>query len=32
VLGGLFRRMWGMSNAQIERVFPNVVPRDLKLI
>jgi uncharacterized protein (DUF1501 family) len=32
VLGGLFRRMWGMSNAQIERVFPNAVPRDLKLI
>jgi uncharacterized protein (DUF1501 family) len=32
VLGGLFRRMWGMSNAQIETVFPNAVPRDLQLI
>jgi uncharacterized protein (DUF1501 family) len=32
VLGGLFRRMWGMSNAQIEQVFPNAEPRDLRLI
>ena len=32
VLGGLFRRMWGMSNAQIETVFPNAVPTDLNLI
>jgi uncharacterized protein (DUF1501 family) len=32
VLGGLFRRMWGMSNAQIETVFPNVAPTDLKLV
>jgi uncharacterized protein (DUF1501 family) len=32
VLGGLFRRMWGMSNAQIETVFPSVVPTDLRLI
>jgi uncharacterized protein (DUF1501 family) len=32
VLGGLFRRMWGLSNAQIETVFPNAVPRDLQLI
>jgi uncharacterized protein (DUF1501 family) len=32
VLGGLFRRMWGMSSAQIETVFPNAVPTDLNLI
>ena len=32
VLGGLFRRMWGLSSAQIETVFPNAVPRDLQLI
>jgi hypothetical protein len=32
VLGGLFRRLWGLSNAQLEKVFPSVVPRDLQLI
>jgi uncharacterized protein (DUF1501 family) len=31
VLGGLFRRMWDLSPAQLERVFPNVAPADLKL-
>jgi hypothetical protein len=32
VLGGLFQRMWGLSDAQLERVFPNAAPRDFKLI
>jgi uncharacterized protein (DUF1501 family) len=32
VLGGLFRRMWGMSNAQLATVLPNAVPTDLRLI
>jgi uncharacterized protein (DUF1501 family) len=31
ILGGLFRRMWDLSPAQLERVFPNVAPADLKL-
>lgn len=32
VLGGLFRTLWGLSNEQCERVFPQVNPIDLKLI
>ena len=32
VLGGLFRRMWDLSPAQLGRVFPDVVPADLKLV
>jgi uncharacterized protein (DUF1501 family) len=31
VLGGLFRRMWDLSPAQLGRVFPDVAPADLKL-
>jgi uncharacterized protein (DUF1501 family) len=31
VLGGLFRRMWDLSPDQLGRVFPNVMPADLKL-
>ncbi len=31
VLGGLFRRMWDLSPDQVGRIFPNVVPADLKL-
>jgi len=31
VLGGLFRRMWDLSPDHLERVFPDVVPADLKL-
>jgi uncharacterized protein (DUF1501 family) len=32
VLGGLFRRLWGLSPAQSERVFAQVAPGDLKLV
>jgi uncharacterized protein (DUF1501 family) len=32
ILGGLFRSMWGLSAAQLERVFPSAAPRDLKLV
>jgi uncharacterized protein (DUF1501 family) len=32
VLGGLFARMYGLSNAQIDRVFSGTKPRDLALI
>jgi uncharacterized protein (DUF1501 family) len=32
VLGGLFRSLWGLSGAQLERVFPGATPLDLKLI
>ncbi len=32
VLGGLFARMYGLSPAQLERVFPGVAPKDLGLI
>jgi uncharacterized protein (DUF1501 family) len=31
VLGGLFRPIWGLSAGQLERVFPQVKPLDLKL-
>jgi uncharacterized protein (DUF1501 family) len=31
VLGGLFRRMWDLSPDHLERVFPDVMPADLKL-
>jgi uncharacterized protein (DUF1501 family) len=31
ILGGLFRRMWDLSPDQLERVFPNAAPADLKL-
>ncbi len=32
VLGGLFRRLWGLSPEQSERVFAQTAPRDLKLV
>jgi uncharacterized protein (DUF1501 family) len=32
VLGGLFRALWGLSPAQLERVFPAATPLDLKLV
>jgi uncharacterized protein (DUF1501 family) len=32
LLGGLFRRMYGLDAPRIERVFPSAVPRDLSLI
>ena len=32
VLGGLFRRLWGLSSAQLEQVFPGALPLDLKLV
>jgi len=32
LLGGLFRPMWGLSAAELERVFPQVRPLDLKLV
>jgi uncharacterized protein (DUF1501 family) len=32
LLGGLFRSMWGLSTTQIERVFPQSQPLELKLV
>ena len=32
VLGGLFGSIWGLSTGQLERVFPQARPLDLKLI
>jgi uncharacterized protein (DUF1501 family) len=32
VLGGLFRKLWGLSAAQSAEVFAQVVPRDLGLV
>ncbi|MDQ0039696.1 DUF1501 domain-containing protein [Variovorax boronicumulans] len=32
VFGGLFRRMYGLSPAQLGRVFEGVAPRDLRLV
>ena len=32
VLGGLFRSMWGLSNTQLERVFPGAEAVDLKIL
>jgi uncharacterized protein (DUF1501 family) len=32
VLGGLFRRLWGLAPEQSERVFAQAAPRDLKLV
>jgi uncharacterized protein (DUF1501 family) len=32
VLGGVFRRMYGLDAAQLQRVFPGVAARDLQLV
>ena len=32
ILGGLFKRMWGLSEDRLQRVFPDVHPLDLQLI
>jgi len=32
LLGGLFRTLWGLSNAQCAQVFPAVAPADLRLV
>ena len=32
VLGGLVRRMWGLSDSQLERIFPAAAPTDLGLV
>ena len=32
VLAGLFRRLWGLSGAQLDRVFPLAAPLDLQLV
>jgi uncharacterized protein (DUF1501 family) len=32
VLGGMFRTLWGLSPAQSARIFPQVPPKDLKLV
>jgi uncharacterized protein (DUF1501 family) len=32
LLGGIFRVLWGLSNEQCERVFPQIDPLDLKLV
>jgi hypothetical protein len=31
MLGGVFKRMYGLDNARIEQVFPNTVPLELGL-
>ena len=32
MLGGIFKHMYSLDNARIERVFPNIVSRDLGLV
>jgi uncharacterized protein (DUF1501 family) len=32
MLGGIFKRMYSLDNPRIERVFPNIVSRDLGLV
>jgi uncharacterized protein (DUF1501 family) len=32
VLGGMFRTLWGLSPEQSARIFPQVPPKDLKLV
>jgi uncharacterized protein (DUF1501 family) len=32
VFGGLFQRMYGLDETQLQRVFPGAAPRDLKLV
>jgi uncharacterized protein (DUF1501 family) len=31
-LGGLFRRLWGLSESQLDQVFPGATPHDLALV
>jgi uncharacterized protein (DUF1501 family) len=32
VFGGVFKRVWGLSDGQLQRVFPGARPRDLQLV
>ena len=32
LLGGLFARMWGLSGADLDKVFPGATPRDLGIL
>ncbi len=32
VLGGVFKRVWGLANGELEKVFPQAQPRDLQLV
>jgi uncharacterized protein (DUF1501 family) len=32
VLGGVFRRLWGLSASDLDEVFPSAHPRDLGLV
>ncbi len=32
MLGGIFRRMYGLDSTRLDRIFPNAVPRDLGLV
>lgn len=32
VLGGLFARLWGLNNSQLQTIFPKVHARDLRLV
>ena len=32
MLGGIFKRMYSLDNARIERVFPGTVPLELGLV
>ena len=32
LLGGIFRRCWGLTNGQLQSVFPGATPRDLQLV
>jgi uncharacterized protein (DUF1501 family) len=32
VLGGMFRRLWGLTPEQSGRIFPQVLPKDMKLV
>jgi uncharacterized protein (DUF1501 family) len=32
LLGGVFRRIWGLSANQLQGVFPGATPRDLQLV
>ena len=32
VLGGMFTRLWGLNASQLQTVFPQAKPRDLRLV